>query len=58
MGTKCSFKEETLREPKWQERLKIFAITSFLKTTLPIIIPEFWETKTSNLCMTLISIII
>ena len=49
MGMKCKFKEETLREPKWQERLKIFAITSFLKTTMSIIIPKFWETKNLQL---------
>ena len=47
-------KEETFKEPKCQERLKMFAITLFLKTTLPIKFLKFWETKTFNLCKTLI----
>ena len=36
---------------------KNFATTSFLKTTLPIIKPKVWETKTFNLCIPSISII-
>ena len=57
-GMKHLFEKDTFRVPKWQERQKIFMITSFLKTTLPIIIPKFWGTKTFYSCITLISIIV
>ena len=39
-------------------KTKMFVITSFLKTTLPIIIPKFWETKTFYSCITLILVIV